>query len=150
MVAAEVFFIGALLTNAGIAETPGTIIVARTGSDALLLWDATPLVADIVSEKRSRVSALRDLEAQAMQILSARAATMADAKRLTIRVLYQKTGAVSPVYGTPTLEGVERVFELTAEKDRARKNGTAYSRALSQGRVPPGLHLLQTGDLPPP
>jgi hypothetical protein len=127
----------------------GTVVVAKGGARPLLLWDATPVVTATVANKQPRDQALRDLESQAMRILSEHANALKHAKTLTIRVIYQKTGAVSPVYGTATFEGIERVFELTAPAADARLRAKQLADAIGRGTVPAGIRLDVTGKLPP-
>jgi len=85
-----------------------------------------------------------------MQILGERAPSLRHAKSLTIRLIYQKTGAVSPVYGTATFEGIERLFELTASANDARSHAKQLADQLQHGSVPRGVDLNVTGKLPPP
>ena len=127
----------------------GMIVVAKGGASPLLLWDATPLVTTIVSNKQPRPVAMRDLESQAMQILGERVRALPRAKMLTIRMIYQKTGAVSPIYGTATFEGIERVFELTAPANDARSRPKQLADELARGSVPAGVRLDVSGKLPP-
>jgi len=127
----------------------GTVVVAKTGPAPLLLWDATTLITQVVQNKQPREAALRDLESQAMQILGQHARGLKHVKFLTIRVLYQKTGAVSPIYGTATFEGVERVFELTAFSKDARAHAKELADAIARGTIPRGVRLSVTGALPP-
>ncbi|MBV8362954.1 MAG: hypothetical protein JO018_01675 [Candidatus Eremiobacteraeota bacterium] len=128
----------------------GMVVVAKGGDKPLLLWDATPVVTTIVSTKQPRAAALQDLESRAMQILGERAPSLRHAKSLTIRLIYQKTGAVSPVYGTATFEGIERLFELTASANDARSHAKQLADQLQHGSVPRGVDLNVTGKLPPP
>ena len=127
----------------------GMVVVAKGGANPLLLWDATPVVTTTVANKQPRDAALRDLESQAMQILGERSGALRRAKTLTIRVIYQKTGAVSPVYGTATFEGIERVFELRAPAADARLHAKTFADSLAHGSVPRGVALTVTGKLPP-
>ena len=138
----------ALGAQAALADQ-GMVVVAKGGAAPLLLWDATPLVTTIVANKEPRPAAMRDLESQAMQILGERVRELPRAKTLTIRLIYQKTGAVSPVYGTATFEGIERVFELSASANDARMHAKQLADALGRGSVPSGIHLDVTGALPP-
>jgi len=138
----------ALGAQAALADQ-GMVVVAKGGASPLLLWDATPLVTTIVTNKQPRPAAMRDLESQAMQILGDRVRALPRAKTLTIRMIYQKTGAVSPVYGTATFEGIERVFELTAPASDARLHAKQLADALGHGSLPASLHLNVTGTLPP-
>lgn len=132
------------------AGDTGTVVVAKAGTAPLLLWDATPLVTAIVANKQPRDAALRDLESQAMRILGEHANALQHAKTLAIRVIYQKTGAVSPIYGTATFEGIERVFELTAPAAEARLRARELADDIGRGSVPRGISLNVTGKLPPP
>ena len=138
----------AITAHAAFADQ-GTVVVAKGGSKPLLLWDATPAITAIVTNKQPRQAALQDLESQAMQILGERARSLRRAQTLTIRMIYQKTGAVSPVYGTATFEGIERVFELTAQASDARARAKQLADALEHGSVPPSIVLNVTGKLPP-
>lgn len=136
-----------LLAAPALAEG-GTVVVAKAGATPLLLWDATAMVTAAVASKRPREAALRDLESQAMQILGRHARALNNAKSLTIRVIYQKTGAVSPVYGTATFEGVERLFELTAPYEKVL-HAKQLADSIARGTVPSGVRLNITGTLPP-
>jgi hypothetical protein len=129
---------------------PGMVVVAKGGTTPLLLWDATPAVTATVANKQPRDAALRELESQAMRILGEHANALKGAKALTIRVIYQKTGAVSPVYGTATFEGIERLFELTARAADARMHARELADQIARGSVPRRISLNVTGKLPPP
>ncbi|MBV9276958.1 MAG: hypothetical protein JOZ97_01835 [Candidatus Eremiobacteraeota bacterium] len=128
----------------------GMVVVAKGGDKPLLLWDATPVVTTIVSTKQPRQPALQDLESRAIQIVGQRVGSLKRAKNVTIRLIYQKTGAVSPVYGTATFEGIERLFELTVVADDARAHAKQLADALEHGTVPRGVSVNVTGKLPPP
>jgi hypothetical protein len=127
----------------------GTVVQARAGANPLFLWDATAAVTAIVEKKQPREMALRELEVRALQILSARAMSVKSAKALTIRVIYQKTGAVSPIYGSATFEGVERLFELTVAPDPLRTQEKTMAQTINASKVPSGMRLVVTGELPP-
>ncbi|HEX3464747.1 MAG TPA: hypothetical protein VHS78_11925 [Candidatus Elarobacter sp.] len=131
------------------ADDIGTVVIAKPAPDVLLLWDATPVVTRIVAEKTDRTAALQRLESSALELLAKRTTALKAARTLTVRVVYQKTGAVSPVYGTPTYEGVERVFELSGRPEDVHSKATAMERDLTAGRVPAGLHVAVSGALPP-
>ena len=119
------------------------------GESPLLIWDATPAVVDIVAAKSPRSVALHQLEGSAIDVALQRLATMKRAKRITVRLIYQKIGAVNPEYGAATLTGVERVFELTADASAIRSDHVHLTEMLTQGNVPPGIHLVLNGELPP-
>lgn len=131
------------------AAVEGTVVTARLGAHPLFLWDCSSVVARIVRDGRRRDDALRSLEAQAVRVAAARLASAGQARDLTVRAIYQKSGAVSPVYKTATLEGVEQVFDVTVEVTALRSGDASLSRALEQGEIPNGVKIAITGALPP-
>jgi hypothetical protein len=127
----------------------GTVVEARGGDAPLFLWDATPLVIDIVKTKRPRGAALRELEVRAVGVLADQMADEGAAKRLTVRVLYRKIGAVNPIYGTPALQGIERVFELSVDAGALRGRRQAIVQTLGDGKSSPDAQVVVSGALPP-
>lgn len=142
--AAAIFFVCAP-AEAGV---DGTVIMAKAGDRPLFLWDCTPVVTKMVETKQPRDAALRELESDAMTIASERAATTG-ARSLTVRVVYQKTGAVSPTYGTATFEGVEHVFDLTVDTSDAKSHGASFASSLANGTAPKSVTVSIAGALPP-
>ena len=126
----------------------GSVIEARrSSSETLFLWDATPYVIALVRDHLLGQPGMRALESTALKSLSSRGGA-ARTRFVALRVLYQKTGAVSPIYGTPTFAGVEVVVLLRADKTVLRKNAAPWEAALAQGKVPKGLSLQVLGRLP--
>ncbi|HET9393759.1 MAG TPA: hypothetical protein VFO29_09625 [Candidatus Rubrimentiphilum sp.] len=127
----------------------GNVIEARSNAaTTLFLWDATPYVTSLVHDRNVGNAGLHALEAAAVRSLASHARS-SRAKAVTLRVLYQKTGAVSPVYGNPTFAGVEVVLSIHADRKTLQKNAVAWETALAQGTVPKGLLLQVLGKLPP-
>jgi hypothetical protein len=61
---------------------------------------------------------VRDLQATAMQALADKVRN-SKSKSILLSVLYSKIGAVSPIYGTATFSGVEKVGLLPVFTPRA-------------------------------
>lgn len=139
----------AVLTLPAIAANIGTVAEAKAGQFPLFLWDATPIVTRIVATKAPRRLALSRLEAQAVDILAKKLTVLKDVKVLTMRLLYEKTGAVDPRYGSATFAGAERVFDLSVAATLLRTHAEALSKSLADGKVPSTVHLVVTGKLPP-
>jgi hypothetical protein len=139
----------AILTSPASAEVKGAVFESKGGATPLLVWDGTPAVIDIVNAKLSRDTALHGLEANAVSVAFDRLSTLKDAKRITVRLIYRKVGAVNPEYGGATLLGVERVFELQADANAVRLRHQALAGALSDGKVPAEVRIVMTGQLPP-
>ncbi len=139
----------AALGAPALADVKGDVFQSKGGEEPLLVWNATPAVVDIVDAKQPRDAALHDLEASAVDVLAERAPTLKDAKRLTVRVVYEKTGAVNPAYGTATFLGVERLFELSADAATIQTSHQALADALRAGKVPAAVHIVASGVLPP-
>jgi hypothetical protein len=129
---------------------PGAVVLARASSDALLIWDASDDVAAIVKDKASDADANARLERDAVRVLASHANEIGkSAKTITLRVIYSKTGAVSPVYGTPTFLGTERYATLSADAAPIADDRDRWKE--SDGKLPaPGwLTWKVLGRLPP-
>ena len=137
------------VTIAGLRPVQGQVILARTGSSALYIWDATPYVAQLVADGDLGSDGMRALEATALRALADRAKG-SSADSVALRVVFQKSGAVSPVYGTATFEGMEEVMTLKAERKPLLAAATAWIEDLLHGKPASGLAIDVTGKLPPP
>jgi hypothetical protein len=135
---------------AAAADLPaGTVVMAKSTPDALLLWDSSPVLAKMVADKVGEAHALSTLESDAMAIATQRSSGLSTAKTITVQVIYSKTGAVSPVYNTPTFAGVEKVLTVSGTPSDIAKNGATYTEQLSHGTVPAAVKVAITGKLPP-
>ncbi len=130
-------------------SVPGHVILAKISGDALLLWDATPEVAAVVDGKLPDDAANERLERDALRVLADEFPKVERSRSITLRVLYDKTGDVSPVYGTATFAGVETYATLTMRtadvaRDRDRR------RDLEAAAPPPAWVTFRiVGKLPP-
>ena len=151
LIAAFVCCFSGTVANGGAAEpaVPGHIVLARTEADALVIWEATPEVAAIVSGKLSDADANARLERDALRVLGQEAPKLASARTITVRVIYSKTGDVSPVYGTPTFAGVERYATVTISGADASSDRDKW-KELADGATPPAwVRFDIVGTLPP-
>lgn len=135
----------ALVPAYALADPPGSVILARAGSTPLVIWDASPAVAGIVQAKTADDRALHDLEVQAADVAVTKFKALPSAKNISVRVVYQRTGAVSATYGSATFTGVENL--LTVSANRADALGAA--KALGSGPLPVAFSVTVTGKLPP-
>lgn len=131
------------------ATPPGHIIVARATSDALLIWDASAAVTKIVTARTPDSDANASLEREALQLLAGKVAELKDTKTISLRVIYNKTGDVSPIYGSATFAGVERyavlsmaTADLVADRDKWRELN-------EKAAVPAWIGFKILGALPP-
>ncbi|HEY4439437.1 MAG TPA: hypothetical protein VGN14_03220 [Candidatus Elarobacter sp.] len=136
-----------------VADAPplaGHVIVARTGADALLIWDASSDVSAIVADKSSNEDAERRLQRDGLRIIVSSLGKLdASAKTISVRIVYDKTGAVSPVYGAATLADVERYATLTVPAAAIRAH-TVVWRDVEPGKaLPAWVSFRVTGQLPP-
>ena len=127
----------------------GPVILARSGIQATYLWDASPYVAQLVVESNVGDTGLRALEGTAVSVLRDKA-ILSHAKILILRVVYTRSGAVSPVYKTLTFEGVEKLAVLSVAREAVVQHGAAWPQDVEDGRIPPDLKVEITGKLPPP
>jgi len=134
---------------AALDSVPGHVIVARENDDAVLLWDATPDVADIVRERLSDADAEKRLERDALRALATSLDRVPNARTVTLRVLYSKIGDVSPTYGSPTFAGVERYATLTVDARRAAGDDDRWKELGPRAAVPAWIDYQVVGELPP-
>lgn len=125
----------------------GAFVLARTGVSASYLWNATPFVAKLVADKVLGDAGMRAIEATAIDTLAERA-VRSSAKTLVLKVVYERTGSVSAVYGTPTFAGLENVLTLSADRAALLKNRAVWTKAVQDGSAAKGLAVSVTGKLP--
>lgn len=132
------------------AQLPqGTIVVAKTQGNGIVIWDITPSVAGIVSASTSPDATVKDLEVDAASILLDRLSQMSAASTVEVRVLYQMTGETSPIYRNNTFGGLEKVLTVTASVEEATRNKTAWAAQLAKNTLPAGMTVTVVGKLPP-
>jgi hypothetical protein len=132
-----------------IRPVAGPVILARSGVQSTYLWDASPYVTRLVADRNVGDAGMRTLEGTAVSVLRDKAAS-SHAKILVLHVVYTHSGAVSPVYGTLTFNGVEKLVTLTVARDAVIKRGAAWAQAVADGKIPHDLKVEITGKLPPP
>jgi hypothetical protein len=132
------------------SAVPGHVVLARTGDDALAIWDSTPEVAAIVSVKLGEADAKARLERDALRVLAqVQPKISSSAKTISVRIIYSKTGDVSPVYGSATFAGVERYAILKVNAVDAATDRDKW-KELGDGAAPPTwVQFDIVGELPP-
>jgi hypothetical protein len=129
------------------AAPQGAISVARTTGKAVIVWQATPLIATMIAAKESDGKAFADLESQALEIIKARKAMFGEASSVSVHVLYAKTGPVNPTYKVAVFAGIERILTVTADQ-AALKNSSTWPKAVDPAHLPPGVTISIDGKLP--
>lgn len=127
---------------------PGGVVVARTSGDAVLIWDASSVVADLHDRKVPNDEALRQVEYHAAQLLIANAPTLKAARTVTLQVVYPRKPEFNPQYNADVLTSVERLMSLEATKD-ALRGQHGWLEDIRAGTAPQGLTITITGQLPP-
>jgi len=126
---------------------PGHIVLAKPDGQALVIWDASSVVAAIVKNKINDTQANDLLERDAAKVLQKTTPELdKSAKTITVRIIYAKSGAVSPIYGTPTFTGFERYATLTATLADVKSKKTQFD---AKTALPPGFAYKVIGLLPP-
>jgi hypothetical protein len=130
-------------------EVPGHVVLARAEGDALLIWDSTAEVAAIVSDKLSDAAANARLERDALRVLAAEQSKVTSAKSITVRVVFSKTGDVSPVYGSPTFAGIERYATLKIDAADVSSDRDKWKELADDATPPAWVKFDVVGELPP-
>ncbi len=131
------------------ADDATHVVVASTGTSAVLIWNASPVVTKIVNDAVSDAVANDRLERAALRAVAPDIAALPRAKTISVRILYDKTGDVSPVYGSPTFAGVERYATLTCDAAHARAAAPQWKGLRDTDALPAWLTLTVVGTLPP-
>lgn len=132
------------------ATVPGTVVVARTSSDALIIWDSSPEIAAIVKDKLSDRDANVRIEHDALHVLATSLDKVGkDAKTITVRVVYSKNGDVSPVYGTPTFLGIEKYATVSASRTDLATDRDKWKEIGDTADLPAWIKVEILGKLPP-
>ena len=117
--------------------------------NALLLFDCTRELTDLVARKADSGSMIKEIEGNAVRAMAQkRSFVQKTASTMTIRVIYNRIGAINPAYGTPTLEGVERLMTLSASTRDVAKQASHWIDDISNGQKPKGLQVTIEGKVP--
>jgi hypothetical protein len=120
------------------AAVPGHAVLARVEGRALVIWDSTLEVAQIVKDKLPDAAAKDRLERDALGELLLEAPNLGRARSVDVRVVYTKTG------------GVERYATLTMPAaDVKRDRGRWQEAATGGGALPAWIEFSISGELPP-
>lgn len=140
----------AVCSSATVAGDVGHVIVVRPSGDALVIWDATSQVIDIVHDKVADKDANDRLERDGLKALSSKMSSLNKSSRqLTLRVVYKKTAAVNSEYGTPTLEGVEKYATIDLDAKDAFGDRDGWTKLSPHASLPSWIKFNVIGQLPP-
>jgi len=147
-----VAIVGALAVFAtarsGAADVPkGAVIVARSAPTALLIWDASSAVADLVVARNASDASTRTLEVEAIQILVARAPQLR-ARRVELRVQYAPIGVEGVAYQASTFANATPLLLLSTDRAMIATRHDAWIADIRDGRSPSGLSVKSLGAFP--
>ena len=131
------------------APIPGHVVIAIASGNALVIWDASPAVAAIVNDKASDADANARLERDALRVMAQSLPKLdKGSKAVKVRVIYNKTGAVSPVYGAATFAGVEVYATLDAPFRDATTDRGKWKENGAKAGPPSWMQWKVLGQLP--
>ncbi len=129
---------------------PGNVVVARASGDALVIWDASPEVGELVSSRTPDDRAAARLQRDALRVAADSLSKIeGGASSLTVRIIYSKSGAVSPVYGAATFAGVERYATVQLPFKDAQADRDHWKTLDAKTPLPKWIEVKVTGQLPP-
>jgi hypothetical protein len=132
------------------AGVPGNVVVARASGDALVIWDASPEVAELVTSRTPDDRAGARLQRDALRVAADSLSKVeSSASSLTVRIIYSKSGAVSPVYGAATFAGVERYATVQLPFKDAQADRDHWKSLDAKAPLPKWIEVKVTGQLPP-
>jgi len=129
------------------ATPPGTIVVARSAPDALLIWDASTAVGTLVVARRMGDDGMRALEGDGVAILASRAPRL-HAQNVELHVQYSATGVTGAPYQASTFANATQLLVLTAPRALIATRARAWQAAIADHRAPVGLNIRIVGAFP--
>lgn len=133
-----------------VAAAPGSLVLARGGQTPLYIWDASNVIARAVGGSDDSDHVMRTIASHALDAVAEKLPARGDAKEITVSVIYAKTAAVNPAYGTATMESVERLMTIVCNgKTLSQRGMRAAAQDAAAGRTTNGVQLKVTGALPP-
>jgi hypothetical protein len=133
--------------TAGADVPKGTVVVVRSAPNALLIWDASAAVGDLMIARRTGDDGMRALESDGVAILAARAARMT-AGRFELRIQYAATGIVGAAYQASTFANATQLLVLTAARPAIGARSRAWLADIAAHRAPNGLGVRVVGQFP--
>jgi len=125
----------------------GAVVVARSAPTALLIWDASSAVADLVVARNASDASTRSLEVDAIRILVARAPQLR-ARRVELRVQYAPIGVEGVAYQASTFANATPLLLLAADRAMIAPRHDAWIADIRGGRAPSGLSVQSIGAFP--
>ena len=126
----------------------GSVVVAKPGGHAILVWDASTDVGAALQKSEPPDQITTQLEVAAVRILMDRAKTLTSASDIRVKVVYDRTGDVSPLYKAETFSGIEHLLIVSATRKAAISGGKTWSASLDAGVLPAGVTTEVTGKYP--
>jgi hypothetical protein len=127
----------------------GRAVLVKPDGDALVIWDASPVVSTIVKNKLADADANLLLERDAIHVLAEMVPNLdKGAKRVTVRMFYSKTAEVSPVYGARVFSGLERYALLEVPGPDALSDRDGWETLNDKSAIPSWFTFKVVGALP--
>ncbi len=135
----------AVATAAGLPK--GNVIVARSAPTALLIWDASAAVGDLVIAQQTGDAGMRALESDAVALMAARAPRLR-ANTIELHVQYAASGIVGAAYQASTFANATPLMILSAPRALVAKKAQGWMADIDAQRKPAGLDVRMTGSFP--
>jgi hypothetical protein len=146
--ALALFAAATIHASLGLTEDAPRVILARTSGSALLLWNASPVVAEIARGHLTHTAADDRLERDALRAIASELTMLPAATTITLRILYDRIGDVSPIYGSATFAGVERYATVELDGRRARSDAGRWRELRTRDPIPLWIRYRVIGTLP--
>ena len=142
--------IACLAPTSAADAVPGRVMLAEASGDALIIWNASPVVAAIVRSKISDAQADDMLAHDAARVLITMLPNIdRHSRTVTVRLIYDKSGAVSAAYGGAVFGGFERYALLTAPASYAVSDKDRWRELKTSQGLPSWFSYKVIGRLPP-
>ncbi len=135
------------LTKATLADPRGPAILAKTSGNAIVMWQATNEVIALEKSTPDNATALKTLELDAVRVAKKVLGQLDHATSLSVHILYERIGSVSPQYHASTFGGFEKLATVMISAT-ALTSHSQWDKALARSTLPAGITVHVTGALP--
>jgi hypothetical protein len=129
-------------------SSPRVAIVRADANVALVYWDATQTIVQVVKKKLPPGAANARLERGGLQALAAVYAQLTGSKVITVEVTYNETADENPAYGVFTFAGLEKYADLTISARDAESDKGKWREVGATGKIPSCVTFKVIGHLP--
>ena len=125
------------------ASEQGHVVLSRAGANAIIVWDASPVVSQSPTDAQAKQKLDTTLASSALSIIASRSALLSHSARATVRILYTHQVTGDEHYGGATFGSLTPLLSVTAPVHELTQHLLQWQADLAAGKIPPGVTITQ-------